>query len=49
MCYASAFLILFYQCKVNINVIKASNIYINKRKYQKLQKEEHDNEPRTNN
>lgn len=43
-----AFLILIYECIVNINIIKACNIYINKTKYQKMQKETHNNEPRTN-
>lgn len=43
-----AFLILIYECIVNINIIKACNIYINKRKYQKLQKEVDNNEPRVN-
>lgn len=47
-CFILAFLILIYECIVNINIIKACNIYINKTKYQKLQKEVYDNEPRTN-
>lgn len=43
-----AFLILVYECIVNINIIRACKIYINKRKYQKLQKEVDNNESGTN-
>ena len=48
ICFAFAFWVLIYECIVNINIIKACNIYINKSKYQKLQKEVNSNEPRTN-
>ena len=40
--------VIIYECIVYNNIRKACNIYINKTKYQKLQKEVNNNESESN-